>query len=1380
MENVVPVPMENVVPVPMVSSETVGIDFLYPDLNDKNFNLKIYEKKEFYDTRNTEEVLRNQDFIQRADKLCNVPYELQSHQYFVKNFMSFQTPYNSLLLFHGLGSGKTCSAIGVSESMRDYLIQVGIKQEILLVSNANVKNNFKKELFDISKLHRNESGIWTINGCTGNKLLKEINLDLFNHQDDDEYTPESDEKMKLKIKKQIDKIIKKSYSFMGYQKFSSIIRLLLDGDKSNIRKQKHQKKRKRGDEEGLEEEEEEDVEAELEEDVEAELEEEEEDVEAELEEEEDVEAELEEEEEDVEDVEEDVEAELEEVLEEDVEAELEEVLEEDVEDGEEVKIKITINGIKRLKKYFNNRLIIIDEVHNLKSNNKDAAYLLALVKYADNMRLLFLSATPMFNDAKEIIWLLNLMRVNDRRPKIYAKDIFDSDNNLLIMSGKEIGKQRLQESSIGYISFVKGENPYTFPYRVFPSMFSKEHALKRRIQAGEGADTGIISYPKFTFDGKSTVPGLEYIDVYITKLKKHQNEVYIKKIEELKSGKATASSSAEKYEEQQEEMRKRRDKLGEADANEVEMLDNDNTALSGYSINNLISLRQILNMTYPYKSDFEDDIEYTYGESGLATVMDKNKGQYKYKNPKERIFSPEKIGEYSSKIKSICDSIVLKYNKAKPSESTFCDGIVLIYTYFIEGGAIPMVLALEEMGFARYKSGGTSKSLFVSGTVPKSNGLHYSLITGNQSISPNNDAEINALRSDKNVDGSVCKVVIISKSASEGVDLKNIRQIHVMDPWYNMSAIEQTIGRGIRTCSHKKLPFDKRNVQIFLHASILAGAGFETADLAMYRFSEIKAVKIGTISRALKESSVDCILNMKQNEFTVENIDTEVDLQLSTGGSVRYQIGDKPYTSACDYMKNCNYVCNPDKQKHDVNSGQNVKLGTFNESFILMNVENIIKVIKQAFREKHYYKKKDLIQFINRVKAYSLLQIHFALTQMIHDKSEFLIDIYGKYGYLLNIGDYYFFQPAELNDPSISIFEKSTPIPFKRDKITLSLKTADVNKGQLTTAAPEVEGGIEKENTTELQIENIIMSIGYTHTLSINTSLSKKERNDIADAQDPAIMPGSIPMTSRDRKWYIYCYEMFEVMKGVLSAEELSWYIFVHIMDHLTFEEINALVLRLHALNQIATKMKASVERGQLVASSKVKNGAIKIKIQKIRESVYEKSLEYVTNIIKYFQAFVTKDKDNVLYLFVDNRENARDISKKIQMYYKKGEKALTPWIPFQQEELTSTEYNELKSAFQKGNFADFVGFMQSIKDGDIVFKIKEGGNRGSVCATSPTMKRTLQDILQFKLTNVNVPSNITQITYCIIQEIVLRHYSSVRLNDKIWILNAVEAIYSI
>ena len=44
--------------------------------------------------------------------------------------MSAQTPYNSLLLYHGLGTGKTCSAITVAEEMRDYLKQLKIFQRI--------------------------------------------------------------------------------------------------------------------------------------------------------------------------------------------------------------------------------------------------------------------------------------------------------------------------------------------------------------------------------------------------------------------------------------------------------------------------------------------------------------------------------------------------------------------------------------------------------------------------------------------------------------------------------------------------------------------------------------------------------------------------------------------------------------------------------------------------------------------------------------------------------------------------------------------------------------------------------------------------------------------------------------------------------------------------------------------------------------------------------------------------------------------------------------------------------------------------------------------------------------------------------------------------
>ena len=1020
-------------------------------------------------------------------------------------------------------------------------------------------------------------------------------------------------------------------------------------------------------------------------------------------------------------------------------------------------------------------MIIIDEVHNLKSNNKDAAYLLNLVKYAENVRLLFLSTTPMFNDPKEIVWLLNLMRINDRRPRIYSRDLFDSDNNLLVVEGKPVGSELLKEASIGYISYVRGENPYTFPYRIFPSQFSKDNALKQQeVYDGTTKTRGSIAYPRVTFNGKTTVPGLEHVDVYVTKIGKHQNDVYERKLG--------------KMEEHEHERRGATDvgaAVGDVEEDYQEDID-ENSALSGYTINDLISFRQILNMTYPYKNEEDEDLEYTYGERGLLNVMKKEKGQYAYKNTKTRIFSPEHIGEYSSKIKSICDSIVLNYNKKSPSKSSFCEGIVLIYTYFIESGVIPMALALEEMGFTRYKNkneNSTSKSLFSSASASsiKSNGLKYALITGKQSISPNNDIEINALRSDKNMDGSRCKVVIISKSGSEGVDLKNIRQIHVMDPWYNMSAIEQIIGRGVRTCSHKKLPFNQRNVQIFLHASLLEG-GKESADLAMYRFSETKAVKMGVVSRVLKESSVDYILNIKQGDFTEKNINTEIELTLSTGGSIDYRIGDKPFTSTCDYMKSCQYTCTPGAKIKE----QDVKMGTFNETFILMNVENIIKIIKLAFKEKHFYNKINLIHFINRIKTYSQLQINFALTQMINNKNEYISDCYGKYGNLINIGDYYLFQPVELNDQAISAFERSTPIPFKRDKISVNV---NVKKSSVVGNAGNVaekvdapnEEGVERERRETKGYEGvkkIISNIAYTYNLAINTSINKKAKNDIADAQDPALklISGAIPMISRDRIWYIYCNEMIHTLERVIELDEIHWYIFIHIMDRLTLDEIDSLILNLNNIEQISKRIK-----DEAVLKNKVLYEEAKYAAETFAPSCAK-------NILKYFNRFVTReegDKESTgTYLFIPSKNASSSTSKNVSVvsvYYKQNQ--ADEWRIFNQSELTSDERNGLTSKFKidKNDFAQFLGFTQSIKDG-VAFKVKESQNRGSVCSTSPTKKRTLQDIIQqYKFQHpIEIPQNLTQITYCILQEIILSYYNHIKLSNKIWNLNMVEAIYSI
>ena len=82
---------------------------LYPDLNDPNFNVKIAKRKEFNDMQYDGS---EHDIEKYANESANSEFELAPHQIFVKNYLSFQTPYNSLLLYHQLGTGKTCSAIG--------------------------------------------------------------------------------------------------------------------------------------------------------------------------------------------------------------------------------------------------------------------------------------------------------------------------------------------------------------------------------------------------------------------------------------------------------------------------------------------------------------------------------------------------------------------------------------------------------------------------------------------------------------------------------------------------------------------------------------------------------------------------------------------------------------------------------------------------------------------------------------------------------------------------------------------------------------------------------------------------------------------------------------------------------------------------------------------------------------------------------------------------------------------------------------------------------------------------------------------------------------------------------------------------------------------
>ena len=73
-----------------------------------------------------------------------------------------------------------------------------------------------------------------------------------------------------------------------------------------------------------------------------------------------------------------------------------------------------------------------------------------------------MSATPMYDSPKEIIFLLNLMLLNDNREKINEHKIFNADGELT-----NEGRDILIDKSRGYISYFRGGDIKDFPYRIY-------------------------------------------------------------------------------------------------------------------------------------------------------------------------------------------------------------------------------------------------------------------------------------------------------------------------------------------------------------------------------------------------------------------------------------------------------------------------------------------------------------------------------------------------------------------------------------------------------------------------------------------------------------------------------------------------------------------------------------------------------------------------------------------------------------------------------------------------------------------------------------------------------------------------------------------------
>ena len=780
-------------------------DFIpYPDNSQLDFNNWIFNKKEF------------QTEIQENDTCDSRIFRLSANQKFIKNFLSPFTPYNGILLFHSVGVGKTCTAISIAE--RYYKI---FKKKTLAILSSNIKDNFRKQIFDINlyNLENNES-----KQCTGTQYPDMV-------IDKNNITPKE-------LEKKINKLINERYEFNGYQVIVGVIKKIEDYVKANER--------------------------------------------------------------------------------------------------DERKHEFLIN--ERIKSEYSNKLIIIDEAHNLRNPSENGSKealtcLIRILQIVHNVKLVLMTATPMFNDVEDIISLLNLILANDKRPLIKPSDIFTD----------VVNKEKLVNICRGYVSYMRGENPYTFPKRLFPSINNDVNVIK--------------TFPSIDIYGKpiADTDKIKNIEIVGIEMQKKHEDFYFK-------GKADQGNDDENDEDIEDEVLSK----------------------------DMQKKIQISNVFYPTEK---------YGRDGFNSCFEKSGNMYRYKTPLQ-FLSYSNISHYSPKIKNILDYVVKS------------EGIIFIYSQYYYSGIYPIAFALEHIGFKRYDSSSSLGSGFQIEDKNKTQNYSYAIISTDKHLSPDNNTLISRIKSKDNIDGNKIKVVIVSKIGTEGIDFKCIREVHILEPWYNLSRTEQIIGRAVRRCSHVDLPQEKRNVTIFLHASCLENKERESIDLQIYRIASNKQRRMKQLEQVLQENAIDCQMNLSSLYFPKSKVETMFDLQTSQGQVVKkFRLGDEDTE-----VKTCAVFKKTKKHKLDESTFNRVYI----EDDMLLYKSYISNIYTKLDKKSYTYD--EILKILNdKYKSINDEILKYSLDSMVNDRY-----IMNNEGFLIYASNQYLMQYEKMHNFQLTMKERET------------------------------------------------------------------------------------------------------------------------------------------------------------------------------------------------------------------------------------------------------------------------------------------------------------------------------------------------------------------
>lgn len=488
-------------------------------------------------------------------------------------------------------------------------------------------------------------------------------------------------------------------------------------------------------------------------------------------------------------------------------------------------------------------LFIIDEVHNFIRNvysnisNRQGRravtiydYMIQDQKENDGTRIILLSGTPAINTPYELALMFNLLR-----PGIFSKN-----------------EAQFNQEFISATSY-KILNP------------SRKNMFQRRIM-------GLVSYYIGATPDYYASKTMNYVDVEMSSYQDDIYTYYEKLEEQMAKKKKSNKSSSETYKSYTRQAcnftfplmaqgisgetrpRPKTFKLSENEGHLLEIAKEnlDKKSDKYYSVQGY--LEAIVNFiklfdNYLFDKQSNDEKNNHKISDDFKIYQTKYNGDYNefINNKKKKSELFEEMYKCSSKMLCIIFNILKS------------PGPVLVYSnYVLMEGLEIFKIYLKYFGFSLLDSEQLGVDNF------RYTEFHGMIDPKQRSIN------LERFNAKENKYGKICKIMMISPAGAEGINLFNIRQVHLMEPYWHEVRMIQMIGRAVRMCSHKDLPMNERHVDIYRYKSVRINNGKWTTDQYIEDLARGKEGLIQSFLDATKEVSVDCIFNKSHNSLVQE------------------------------------------------------------------------------------------------------------------------------------------------------------------------------------------------------------------------------------------------------------------------------------------------------------------------------------------------------------------------------------------------------------------------------------------------------------------------------------------------------------------------------